>query len=118
MRARLHRMLIGALLVPALVASGAVQGMLLMRCGPAMRVSCCCPGQKAQAPVSSIEPEKPKCCDTVAIPAGPVQAGHEQATPTPQPTPLVAVLGRTTAIEILADRARNVRRLDPPPGRS
>jgi hypothetical protein len=116
MRARLHIRLIGAFLLPALIASGAAQGMLLMRCGPAVRMSCCCPKEQAPAPVSTIKGEKLQCCDTVAIPAGPAQAAHEQAVSAVQPPTLVAVAGVATRFELLVDRVGRVPQLDPPPG--
>jgi hypothetical protein len=118
MRARFHSRLIGALLVPTLVVSGAAQGMLLMRCGPATRMSCCCPKEQTPPPVSTVKPEKMQCCDTAAIPAAPAQVAHEKAAPTIHPPMLVAILGAAPALEVSFDRARHVPHLDPSPARS
>lgn len=118
MRARLHNRLIGALLVPALIASGAAQGMLLMRCGSATRMSCCCPKEQTPPPSSTIKGEKMRCCEIAAIPAGPAQAAHDQAAPTIQPPMLVAVVGAQPSFELVVDPVRQIPRLDPPPARS
>jgi hypothetical protein len=115
MWARLHIRLIGAFLLPALVASGAAQGMLLMRCGPAASMSCCCPKEQAPAPGSTIKGDSGECCNTVAIPAEPAQAAREQAVSAVQPPTLVALVGLSTMVERI-DRVLNVPPLDPPPG--
>ena len=117
MRARLHIRLIGAFLVPALVVSGAAQGMLLMRCGEDVRMSCCCPAEQP-APDATVQADSARCCDTVAIPAAPSQAAHEVTAPTMQPQVVAVAAAAAWAGQVLVDRVREAPRLDPPPGLS
>ena len=118
MRARLHLRLIGALLVPALVASGAAQGMLLIRCGTTTRMSCCCPKEPPPPAGATVRAEKRQCCAVAAIPQGSKGAMRDQAVPAFDPPVLVAIAGQQAASGPFVDRAWPVPRLDPPLARS
>src|SRR5258708_5351108 len=92
MALRSHSKLLAALLLPAVLAMGAAQGLLFMRCGESVRMSCCCPHEDAPPPAAALTQAPKQCCDKLAVPNLPAQA-HELAT-SPAPAPvLVAVLG-------------------------
>ena len=118
MRSRLQGRLVAALLAPALIASAAAQGLLLMRCGPAGRMSCCCPKTEAPPPAPTIAAEAARCCSTLAIPGAPSQATHENAV-TSAPLPmLVAVAHEAPGLDLAVSRRGRAPSLDPPPGPS
>jgi hypothetical protein len=116
MRSRLHSKLVAALLAPALVVSGAAQGMLL-RCGPEVRASCCCPGKPAPPPSPVVAPATPQCC-TISVPAAPPQARHDpSAIGAPLPM-LVAAAADVAPAHAVFVAVADPPRLDPPPGLS
>lgn len=117
MRTRLQSRFIAALLAPALIASGAAQGMLLMRCGQQVRTSCCCPKGDAP-PAAAVKSAALQCCDTLAVPAAPAQATNDRAAVSPSGPVLVATAGEVASLHPVAGPALHVPRLDPPPGLS
>lgn len=117
MRLRLHSKLIAALLAPVLIASGAAQGMMLVRCGPAVRISCCClTGEVPSSP--TIASAKAQCCDTLAIPSVPTTVATDRVVTTPPLPILVAALEEGTTLVHILERLRHVPRLVPSLGRS
>lgn len=117
MRSRLHSRFIAALLAPALIASGAAQGMLLMRCGQQVRTSCCCP--KGEAPAAAaVKSAALQCCDTLAVPAAPAQATNDRAAVSPSGPVLVASAGEVASPHPVSGPPPRVPRLHPPPGPS
>jgi hypothetical protein len=117
MRASLPTRLVSALVVPALVASGAAQGMLLMRCGRVeARSSCCCPKSEVPAPSTTIAAGERQCCDAVAVP-GLESATHERFVASPT-APALAAVAPASARELFVESPQRIPRLDPPPGPS
>jgi hypothetical protein len=118
MRSGLHGKVVAALLAPALIASGAAQGTLLMRCGPEARMSCCRPAGEAPPPSSTIAPGTPQCC-AMSAPGTPARATHDPASTTTAPAPmLIAVAAEVVRLDAASDPVRHAPRLDPPPGLS
>ena len=117
MRARLHSKLIAALLAPLLLASGASQAMLLVRCGSTLRLSCCCPKQAPLAPSAALTGGMAQPCDRVAVPAAPAQE-EGRLTPIGSAPVLLARLAPTNSAGGAAERLPPIPRLDPPPGPS
>lgn len=116
MRARLHSKFIAALLAPALIASGAQA--TLLRCGPEVRKSCCCPAGEAPPPARTMAPATPQCC-TMSAPSTPARPTHDPASIASAPSPmLVTAAAEVTAPHVLFDLVRHVPRLEPPPGLS
>ncbi|HEY6911080.1 MAG TPA: hypothetical protein VI356_17005 [Myxococcales bacterium] len=116
MGSRLHSRVVVALLAPALVLSGAAQGVLLP-CAPDIRTSCCCPGKQAPPPSPMVAPATPQCC-AVSAPAAPPQARHDpSAISAPLPM-LVAVAREVSPAHALFAVLPDAPRLDPPPGLS
>jgi hypothetical protein len=118
MRARLHSKFIAALLAPALIASGAQA--TLLRCGPEVRKSCCCPAGHAPPPSRTLAPAAPQCC-SMSAPSTPARPRHDPASIATAPAPvsmLATVTADVTPLDALFDRVRQVPRLDRPPGLS
>lgn len=115
MRKRLHAKLVAALVAPALVVSGAAQGMLLMRCGPEARMSCCCAKADAHAP-SVTNPLIRQCCDTISIPSSPAQPANEGAISTVAAPMVSAIVGPVVRLAPVLTRARHLVRVRPLPG--
>jgi len=114
MRARLQKRLVAALMAPALIASAAAQGMLLMRCGTAAAFSCCCPGDTDATSVS-VATETHPCCDRLAIPRAPAQRTPDRAVSSaPEPVLLQAVATVPIPTPPFATKARVFRTGDPP----
>jgi len=72
MRLRLHRKLVAAF-VAALIASGGAQAMLLMRCGPAVSASGCCPGHQQQGRAATVVAQQRQCCEIRSLPSAPAR---------------------------------------------
>ena len=117
MRVRLHTNLIAILLAPALLASGAAQGLWFMRCGETVRMSCCCPKEATPASSATLAKDVSQCCETVAVPAAPVQNTERSVAAVSAPT-LVAAIGPAQSALPAVERIRQVPSLDPPPGPS
>lgn len=115
MRARLHSKLIAAMLAPVLLASSAAP-VSLVRCGPVLRMSCCCPAE-APGQTSSALTESPRQpCSILAVRSIPAQ--DLRAAPTVSTPKLVAVGGPFASVwQPLVEPAR-VRRVELPPGTS
>ncbi len=111
MRAGLHSKLIAALLAPALLASGATQGLLFMRCGSTVRVSCCCP-KKAPAPAfGALTHGTGQACERIAVPSAPAQE-VERVAPIGSAPILIAVRGPPTSARLVVGQVGQVPRLD------
>jgi hypothetical protein len=108
-----HRLL-GLLLVPALLASTAAQGLLLFRCGPgAVRMSCCCPEKHAPPPAAELKAE---CCDKVAVPAADPRESPRQAPSAPEPQiALAPALPSAESVDLQPARGFAPGALEPPP---
>ena len=116
MRVRLHTNLIAILLAPALLASGAAQGLLSMRC-ETVRMSCCCPKAAPPASSATLAPDLSRCCEVTAVPAAPAQNTERSVAAVSAPT-LVAAIGPAQGALPAVERIRPVPSLDPPPGPS
>ena len=116
MRAHLNSKLIAALLAPALLASGAAQGLLFMRCGSAVRMSCCCPKEAPAAGSSSVTPGAWQSCGKLAVPSVPAQ--NVERVPPILSAPILFALGPSNGVLPLVEPVRQVPRLDPSPGPS
>ena len=117
MTARLRSKLIAALLAPALLVSGAAQGLLFMRCGESVRMSCCCASEAPPEPSAAIDQAAPLCCSQLAVPTVPARSDNTGAPVGAAPT-LLALLTPATTIGPTVERGRVVPLLDPAPGPS
>jgi hypothetical protein len=112
MRSLLASRLVAALLVPALLASGAAQA-LAARCDGAV-MSCC--AKKSEAAARTVTGEAHRCCPVAAAPAGNEEARKTAVPPAPLPV-LVAVIGPAVRVAPPAVQDRpDAPALDPPPG--
>ena len=117
MRARFHSKLIAALLAPALLASGATQGLLLMRCGPTVSMSCCCPGQAPPPASTTVANDAGQSCAKIAVPSVPAPSA-KRVDPIGSEPILVAVLGSFMSTRLAVEHVGLIPRLDLRPGRS
>ena len=118
MAGRLQSRIVAALVAPALVASGAAQGLLLMRCGQEVRVaaSCCCKHEQPASP--TVAPAPARCCASVAVPASQAQVAADRAiTSAPAPVLVALAVEPVFAASALAPRG-SPPRVEPPPSRS
>ena len=113
MPSALHSKIVAALLAPALLVAGGAQGLFFMRCGEQVGMSCCCPGEKAPPPASTLTPAKGLCCDTLAVPSAPAQVHEVAVSAVPAPV-LVAVAVAPHPAVIGPRAARDAPSLDPP----
>ncbi len=114
---RSHNKLFAALLLPAMLAMSAAQGLLFMRCGESVRMSCCCPPEDATPPAATWTQAPKQCCDKLAVPNVPAQAHELAASFSPAPV-LVAVLGAEQPALQQPQRVRDAPRLGLPPPES
>jgi hypothetical protein len=119
MRHRLDGKLIAGLLAPAVLFSATAQGMLLMRCGEAVRVSCCCPKGEAHASATMAAASTASCCDTLSVPRAPAKPTPDRvATNAAPPALLLAAVLRPLPVVADVRGVLHVPRLDPPQGPS
>src|SRR5919108_2794543 len=113
MRARLYRTVVAALLSPALLVSAGAQGLSLMLCGSAVRVSCCCPAEAPNPSPTTIGKAASECCDKLAVPTVPAQTHDSVPVIASPPSMVVATagLGLTPATSPVL----HAPHLDPPP---
>ncbi len=112
MRSRFASQIVAALLVPALLASGAAQA-LVVRCDAAV-MSCC--AKKTETSGSAVTGQRHECCPEASAPTQ-EQAAQKTAVP-PAPVPvLVAIVGPAVSVTppVVQERA-DVPSVDPPPG--
>ena len=111
MRSRFASQIVASLLVPALLASGAAQA-LVVRCDAAA-MSCC--AKKAETSRSTVTGEAHKCCAEASAPSQQEAAQKTAVPPAPAPV-LVAVVGPAVRIDPRPGQTRvDVPALDPPP---
>lgn len=114
MRVRLPSKLIAALLAPALLASGATHGLSFLRCGSAVRISCCCPKEPLAASANRVTPGSQHCCNEIAAPSAPAQA-ITSATPVLSAPMFIARLGPSTSFRPVVEQVLQVPSRWPPP---
>ena len=112
MRWRFASQMVAALLVPALLASGAAQA-LVVRCDAAV-MSCC--AKKTETSGSAVTGQRHKCCPEASAPTQQEAAQKTAVPPAPAPV-LVAIAGPVVSITPRAVQERaDVPALDPPEG--
>ncbi|HUJ26354.1 MAG TPA: hypothetical protein VLW85_10065 [Myxococcales bacterium] len=112
MRFGFRTRLVALALAPAVFASVATQGLLLLRCGESMRMSCCCPKDDPPA-APRLSPDASRCCAEVQLPASQV-ATHSEPAALHAPVMVAAV-----AVAALPPKSLDVRppaRAPHPPG--
>ena len=117
MRVRLPSNLIAAVLAPALLASGTSQGLVLMRCGSTVRMSCCCPKEAPRAAFSTLTKGVLHSCDKIIVASVPAQ-NFERVIPIGSAPILVATPGPLTSVGSVAEHLWQAPRLDSRPGPS
>ena len=114
MRARPLTKLIAILLAPAMLVMGAAQGLLLVRCGSTVRMSCCCPKDSPTSDAPSMAPSE-ECCARLSIPNVPAQTTNSVASAVPAPA-LIAAVAPMVSVDLVVERIRpRTPHLDPPP---
>jgi len=115
MQAGIHSKLIAALLAPVLLASGATQGLLFMRCGSTVRMSCCCPKEAPAPAFGALTHGTGEACGTIAIPSVPAQ-NVERLVPLDSPPILVAARNPFPSVWLVDEQVGRAPDNDSRPG--